>query len=130
MPVLDTTFLVDLLRKRPDALRKLEELEEKRCFFATTAVNMLEIYRGVFLSSDLEKNLSLIRLVMEEIPVLPVTEEVYPVFGELSAYMSRMGAPVGDLDEIIAAITLCYDRIIVTRDNHFSSIPGLIIEGY
>ena len=54
MPVLDTTFLVDLLRKRPAACRKLNELEEGEAFLATTCMNVLELYRGVYLSFAVE----------------------------------------------------------------------------
>jgi tRNA(fMet)-specific endonuclease VapC len=130
MPVLDTTFLVDLLRKRQAAYRKLQDLEEKGVFLATTSMNVLEIYRGAYLSSDVERNLSLIGSILEELPVLPLTDEVYPVFGEISARLARQGTPAGDFDEIIAAIALCYDGVIVTRDAHFSKIPGIIVEEY
>ncbi|MCQ8893940.1 MAG: type II toxin-antitoxin system VapC family toxin [Methanolinea sp.] len=130
MPVLDTTFLVDLLRKRPTACRKLTELEERGVFLATTCMNILELYRGVYLSSSVEHNLSLIRSILREIPILPVTDEVFPVFGEISAQMSREGIKAGDFDEIIAAIALCYDGVIVTRDAHFSKIPGISVEKY
>jgi hypothetical protein len=128
MPVLDTSFLVDLLRKRPEACRKLKELEERGAFLATTCMNVLEMYRGVYLSSEVEQNLSLVRSILEDIPILPITSEVYPVFGEISMQMSRKGIRAGDLDEIIAAIVLCHDGIIVTRDAHFSKIPGISVE--
>lgn len=130
MPVLDTTFLIDLLRKRPAACKKLNELEERGAFLATTCMNVLELYRGVYLSSAVEQNLLLIRSILEEIPILPVTAGVFPVFGEISAHMSRQGIKVGDFDEIIAAIALCYDGVIVTRDMHFSKIPGISVDSY
>ncbi|MDD3092144.1 MAG: type II toxin-antitoxin system VapC family toxin [Methanoregulaceae archaeon] len=130
MPVLDTTFIIDLLRKRPEACQKLKELEEDKAFLATTCMNVLELYRGVYLSSEVEGNLSLIRSILEEIPVLPVTDEVFPVFGEISAQMFRKGIRAGDFDEIIAAVTLCYDGVIVTRENHFTKIPGITVEKY
>jgi tRNA(fMet)-specific endonuclease VapC len=130
MPVLDTTFLVDLLRKRQAAYRKLQDLEEKGVFLATTSMNVLEIYRGAYLSSDVERNLSLIGSILEALPVLPLTDEIYPVFGEISAQLARQGTTAGDFDEIIAAIALCYDGVIVTRDAHFSKIPGIVVEEY
>lgn len=130
MPVLDTTFLVDLLRKDPAACRKLNELEEKKAFLATTCMNVLELYRGAYLSSAAEQNILLIRSILEEIPILPVTDEVFPIFGEISAQMSRQGIRAGDFDEIIAAVTLSYDGVIVTRDSHFLKIPGISVEKY
>jgi len=33
-------------------------------------------------------------------------------------------------NEVIAAITLCNDGKIITRDRHFEKIPGLMVTGY
>jgi tRNA(fMet)-specific endonuclease VapC len=130
MPVLDTTFLVDLLRKRRAAYRKLLELEEKGVFLATTAMNVLEIYRGAYLSSDVERNLSLIGSILEDLPVLPLTDEVY-------RYSARSlhNLPGRESLQAISMRSLqpsrsCYDGVIVTRDAHYSKIPGIVVEEY
>jgi len=38
--------------------------------------------------------------------------------------------PLGDFNEAIAAIALCYDGEIITRDRHFEKIPELKVIGY
>jgi predicted nucleic acid-binding protein len=43
MPTLDTSFLVDLIRKKPEALEKIEALEAKGSPLETTTVNILEL---------------------------------------------------------------------------------------
>jgi predicted nucleic acid-binding protein len=55
---------------------------------------------------------------------------VYEVFGRVAAGLSLAGTPVGDFDEVIAAIALCYDGEIITRDRHFEKIRGLTLIDY
>jgi hypothetical protein len=56
MPVLDTSFLVDLLRGRKKAAILLAELEGRGAILATTPITVLELYRGAFFSADPERN--------------------------------------------------------------------------
>ncbi|MFA7563011.1 MAG: PIN domain-containing protein [Methanoculleus sp.] len=47
MPTLDTSFLIDLIRHDPEAMRTLEVIEREGLPLATTAINALELYCGV-----------------------------------------------------------------------------------
>lgn len=51
MVVLDTSFLVDLIRKDSLPLEKLIELEESGEILSTTTINILELFKGVYRSS-------------------------------------------------------------------------------
>lgn len=44
--LLDTDFLISSLRKRPEALEKLEHLRENRTILFITHVNLWELYAG------------------------------------------------------------------------------------
>jgi predicted nucleic acid-binding protein len=48
--VLDTSFIVDLLRGRERAQEMLFRLEDEGESVCTTSINVLELYRGAFLS--------------------------------------------------------------------------------
>jgi tRNA(fMet)-specific endonuclease VapC len=50
MLVLDTTILIDALRGRMTALRMIEEIEESGEIICTTQINVLELYKGAYLS--------------------------------------------------------------------------------
>ncbi|MGB9940070.1 PIN domain-containing protein [Methanosarcina sp.] len=52
MPVLDTSFIVDLLRGKNEALQKLDEMEAQEIPLSTTEINVLELYRGAYLSRN------------------------------------------------------------------------------
>ena len=130
MPVLDTSFLVDLLRGREEALALLAELEERGTALATTPITALELYRGAHLSADPEGNLAAAKKILAALIVLPLDDDAAIVFGALSARLRSEGKRIGDFDQVIAAIALACDRVIVTRDGHFSEVPGLVVVGW
>lgn len=130
MPVLDTSFIVDLLRRKKEALQKLNEMEAKELPLSTTEINALELYCGAYLSRKTHQNLEEIKALLECFQVLELEESVYEVFASLSANLLSKGKSIGAFDELIAAIILCYDEKIVTRDNHFKEVPELEVISY
>lgn len=130
MIVLDTSFIVDILRGRERALEMLSHLEEGGESVCTTSINVLELYRGVFLSKRVEENSRALIALLDQLLVLDLNEDAYEIFGAISALLRSAGGPVGDLDEAIAAIALAYGASIVSKDLHFQRIPGLKIVEY
>ena len=130
MPVLDTSFIVDLLRGKKEALQKLNEMEAKEIPLSTTEINVLELYRGAYLSRKTHQNLEEIKALLECFQVLEFEESAYEVFASLSANLLSKGRSIGAFDELIAATILCYDEKIVTRDNHFKEVPELEVISY
>ena len=123
-------LLVDLIRHDPEAMRTLEAMEQEGLPLATTAINALELYRGAFLSASVQANLREVEAIMTALIELPVTDETYRIFGALAAELRENGRPIGDLDEVVAAVTLANDGEIVTRDDHFTRVPGLKVRMY
>ncbi|HOI12311.1 MAG TPA: type II toxin-antitoxin system VapC family toxin [Methanoculleus sp.] len=130
MPTLDTSFLIDLIRHDPEAMRTLEAIEQEGLPLAATAINALELYRGAFLSASVQENLREVEAIMAALIELPITDETYRIFGALAAELRENGRPIGDFDEVIAAVTLANDGEIVTRDDHFTRVPGLKVRMY
>ena len=61
---------------------------------------------------------------------LPLNDEACMVYGVLSARLRSEGKRIGEIIEVIAAIALCHDRGIVTRDGHFREVAGLRVLGW
>lgn len=129
MPVADTSFIIDLMRRDPDALACYRAYEEKGVVLFTTGISALELYKGAFVSGN-KANREKVKALLSLFIVLPVDESVYEIFGRISAGLCRAGKPIGDFDEVIAAIALCNDRAIITRDRHFETIPRLSVIAY
>lgn len=130
MPVLDTSFIVDLLRGKEEALALLAELEGRGALLATTPITVLELYRGAYLSADPERNLAAAKKILASLIVLPLDDEATIVFGALSARLQSEGRRIGDFDEVIAAIALCRDPEIVTGDLRFRQAARLVVVGW
>jgi tRNA(fMet)-specific endonuclease VapC len=130
MPILDTSFLVDLMRGRKEALKTLSELEERGVPLCTTPITALELYRGAHLSANPEKNLEAAKKILASLIVLPLNDEACIVFGALSARLRSEGKRIGEFDEVIAAIALDSIREVVTRDVHFREVAGLVVVGW
>ncbi|HPS91267.1 MAG TPA: type II toxin-antitoxin system VapC family toxin [Methanothrix sp.] len=130
MIVLDTAFIVDLLRGKRKAQEMLTRLEESGESVCTTSINVLELYKGVFLSKKVDENLRVLSAMLDQLLVLDLNEDAYEIFGALSAWLRSSGKPVGDLDEAIAAIAMAYGAGVVSRDQHFLRLPGLKVVEY
>jgi len=129
MPVADTSFLIDIMRRDAAALRLFEEYERQGIALSTTAITAMELYKGAYLSKN-RRNVEKAERILDLFTLLPLDENVYQAFGRVAAGMSLTGNSIGDFDEAIAAIALCYDGEIITRDRHFEKIPELKVIGY
>lgn len=129
MPVADTSFIVDLMRRDPDAVSLYRQYEDREQVLLTTAVSALELFKGACLS-EREENLKKVRAILELFMVIPIGEDIFEIFGRTAAELRTRGVPMGDFDELIAAITLVHDGEIITRDRLFAKVPGLRVITY
>ena len=129
MPLADTSFLVDLMRRDSDALNMYLNFEQQGIALSTTAITAMELFKGAYVSGN-RNNLVKVRTILELFTLLPVDETVYEAFGRIAAGLCISGNPIGDFDEVIAAIALCNDGEIITRDRHFEKIPELTVIPY
>jgi predicted nucleic acid-binding protein len=129
MPLADTSFVVDLMRRDRGALKRYAGFEQQGIALSTTAITAMELYKGAYVSGN-SNNLIKVRTLLELFTFLPVDETICEVFGRIAAGLFITGKPIGDFDEVIAAIALCNDGEIITRDQHFETIPGLKVIGY
>jgi hypothetical protein len=129
MPLADTSFIVDLMRRDRGALQRYSGFEKQKISLSTSAITAMELFKGAYVSGN-TTSLVKVRTILELFTVLPVDESIYEAFGRISASLFITGSPIGDFDEVIAAIALCNDGEIITRDRHFEKIPHLRVIGY
>lgn len=130
MIVLDTTILIDSIREKSTAIRKIIELEEAGETVCITEINALELYRGAYFPKKSDKKIRSIRKLLDAFVILPINNETYEWFGSLSAELRFRGESINDFDELIAAIAMTNEAAIVSNDAHFKRIPGLKVISY
>jgi len=130
MPVADTSFIVDIIRHDPRALEKLEELESEEKTLSISPIVALELFKGAYRSRNVGENVREILAILALCDEIAFDTDIYHAFGYLSSTMKESGDPIGDFDQVIAAVALCTDGEIVTRDRHFGKVPELKVIAY
>ncbi|MBI2523361.1 type II toxin-antitoxin system VapC family toxin [Candidatus Woesearchaeota archaeon] len=133
MILLDTSFLIDLLRQRKNAIDKAVELVN-RDSLATTYVNIYEMLIGVYSKKDAnyEEKLKIIENLTEKIDVLTLEKGSTIKSAKIGGELMLKGEIIGDTDNMIAGIALSNGiGTIITRDkDHFERIKGIKVEIY
>jgi len=133
MAVLDTTILVDLMRKRqsPAARRAAEVLRELLAdgdTLMTTRFNTAELYVGTEMSQDPTGEAARVDAALAPLRILDFDDAAARVYGRLEASLRSAGRPVGDMDALIASVALSNRQSVVTRNaRHFQGIAGLVV---
>ncbi len=129
MPIADTSFVIDLMRRDQGAISLYEAYEQQGIALQTTGITALELQKGAFFSGTAQNRLKVAAL-LELFTVLPIDETIYEAFGRISSALALRGDAIGDSGEVIATLALMYDGEIITRDRHFSKITLLKIISY
>jgi predicted nucleic acid-binding protein len=125
---LDTDFLVAILRKNPEAKRKMDELDAEGRH-STTALNAFEVYYGAYRSRRREVNVKEAKRILARLEVLPLREDSAEEAGRISADLEVKGVPLDFRDVLIAGVSLANRLKIITRNKeHYSRIAGLQVE--
>jgi predicted nucleic acid-binding protein len=130
LKIVDTTFLISLLRDDPGTIKKAEELDNEGGA-ATTVINIYETMYGVYRTlSNREERLASLQRLITNLEVLGLDYEATCKAAEISGNLQRAGNPIDPFDALIAGITLQNGaEALVTRNTrHFTRIPELTIE--
>lgn len=132
MKCVDTTYLVDLLRKDEGAVEKAKELDEVGAI--TTEVNVFELVFGIYRVKKMnhKKRLEEAEKLFSRLTILPLDRKAAVKAGELLGKLCSEGREIDVPDGMTAAISLVNGcDIMVTRNTeHFSRIPKVKVESY
>lgn len=132
MKVVDTTFLVCLLRGDQPTIQKAVELDEEGGA-ATTVINVYEAMHGAYRSfTEQEKRLGALRRLLANLEILDLDYGAVCRAAEISGTLEREGRGIDPFDSLIAGIALaCGAEALVTRNvEHFNRIEGLPVESH
>ena len=130
--ILDTTFLIDLLRGEDEKVKwKSEELDEKFSIKAISSITMMELWRGALQSTNQEKEKKKIQELLHSLLNYSFSEEEAKKSAEIEVELIKSGKLVDIEDIMIAGTALIKNEKILTRNiKHFNKIKGLDLEEY
>ncbi len=130
MKGLDTTFLIHLLRKEPQATLKALELDREPLVY-TTEVNVYELISGIK-SANKEHEIRNTEILLSRLVVLPLDRKASIKAGLISSELMEKGKMIDDIDCLTAGILLSNgcDTIVTRNVKHFERIDDIKIESY
>lgn len=114
--LLDTTFLIDLMRGDEDAVEKATELEEDLIQQRLSSMTLFELYYGVARSDQPKEEREKVENILSSKPIHPADTAVMRKAGRLSGELANEGDAVGDGDVIIDATADVVDEPVLTRN--------------
>ena len=131
MVCLETDFLIALIRKDKEALKKLGTLLAEDERITTTPINASELFKGAYLSERIDDNLKAVRGILNRLELLDFTRGAAAYYGEIYSELKERGELIGDLDILVASIALANNEKLITRNiKHYNRIRELEIESW
>ena len=127
--ILDTTFMIDMLKGVPAAVEKAYELDKTNAPILTTTITVFELWQGVHDAHQNERERVLELLGAYGLHNLDF--ESAQKAGEIFDKLCKHGLEIDTEDCMIAGIAITRNEAVLTRNvEHFSRIGGLRIEKY
>jgi predicted nucleic acid-binding protein len=132
---LDTTFLVDILRKDSAAISWLDDVEEQALY--TSEINVFELYTGLFRISESSKTKQKKRTfeleqLLSRMEVLSFDRNSAIESAKVLSFLMSRGEPIGARDIMIAGAALSrgIKRLVTRNIREFQRVPHLNAESY
>ncbi|MFX0060886.1 MAG: type II toxin-antitoxin system VapC family toxin [Candidatus Hermodarchaeota archaeon] len=131
MKFLDTSFLLDIIRKHSPAESLLDQLD-KEGPHATSTLVVHEFLVGAYGAKEPIKELSVREKLLQKLIILPFDLTSAKESAKLEVQLREQGQYIGGADILIAGTMLAKNiTTIVTKNvKHFNAIPSLKIETY
>lgn len=124
--LLDTNIIIGLPKRERSVIDALTEAAE--VFVPVVALG--ELYFGAARSGRPEANRAVLDQFIVGRVILPCDLGVAREYGRLKGVLKAQGTPLPENDMWIAAIALHHGLTVVSRDQHFREIAGLVTAGW
>lgn len=129
--ILDTTFLVDVLRGNEEALKWEEKFDKGKEEPLVSPITLMELWEGALRSEKTGKELEKIEEFLEGLSNISFDSEDGKISGEIRASLSEKGELIDVEDIMIGATALNSNQKILTRNpDHFKRIEDLKVQEY
>ena len=128
--LLDTNICIYIIKKKPiEVLERFQTLALGDIGIST--ITLAELQYGVAKSTHPEKNQQALQQFLIPLEIVEFDYEASVVYGEVRAYLEKIGQPIGALDMLIAAHAKSMDVTIVTNnEREFKRVPDLKVENW
>lgn len=122
--LLDTNIVIALLNGDKTIPSKLDTAETV-CISVTV---IGELLYGAKRSQQVKRNTEKLKKFISKCLVLSVNEDTAERYSTIKDFLMKKGCPIPENDIWIAAIAQQHGFALITRDEHFYTIPDIVIE--
>lgn len=128
MYLLDTNICIALLNENPKVVAIFNR-KFSQCYLST--IVMSELYKGIYCSTQIGKNLETLAQLNTLLSVEPFDLDAAIEFGKIQGELRQIGKPTGEIDALIAAVARSREDILVTNNiRDFENITDLKLENW
>jgi tRNA(fMet)-specific endonuclease VapC len=128
MYCIDTSIIIDFMRGDAKIAHRMRGLSEAGAALAITHASLCELYKGALLAEDSNAKIEAVNALVQTLDIIGLDVEACFTFGSLFKALQKKGKTVPEFDLLIAAVAMAHNKVLVTRDKHFQSVPGLKLE--
>jgi tRNA(fMet)-specific endonuclease VapC len=129
--LVDTSFLVDVMRDDQGAVGKATELADEGVPVLVGAPSIFELYVGIGLSLRSSEEKEKVFEVLKSLAQIPLDSQSATRAGLIYAQRAREGTKMDPEDAMLAGIAVENHQPLLTRNRkHFSGIADLKVETY
>ncbi len=129
MYCLDTDIIIEYLRGNNNVVEKLKMVYGHGVGTFTTFVNACELYKGVYLSKNKEKEEANVASALDTIKPLEMDKHSCIFFGKEWNRLQNVGKQTQIIDLMIASVAAVNNLTLVTRNKkHYQNIENLRVE--
>ena len=127
--LIDTNILIYRLKNLGNVNDNFLKYKDKQ--MSVSVISYGELIFGAMKSKSVEKNLETVKNIKSIFPLIDITSDIMEIFGEIKAYIQKIGKPVDDMDLLISATAISKGMTLVTHNTkHFENIPNLKLEDW
>ena len=127
----DTTFIIDVMKKDTNAVRKAEELSDASVSILVGTPSIFELYVGVGLSVRSAEERKKVLRILRSLPHLSLDATSASKAGIIYAQRVKEKTKIDPEDAMLAGIAIQNNEPLLTRNRKdFAGIPELKVETY
>jgi tRNA(fMet)-specific endonuclease VapC len=121
--LIDTDYVADFLKGRPDAMLLLRSLPREQ--IAISVITFGEVIEGITFGQDRRRHEQGFRQFLRIADVLPLNRATMRRFASIRGALRAQGDLIPDMDLLIGATAIATNRTLVTRNRrHFNRLQA------
>lgn len=130
MVLVDTNFIIDLMRGDSEAIEKAEELEGSSEKISVPTPVILELWEGIERSGSSTEEEEKVMRFLESFVEIPLKKKHAKIAGRKSGELVRNGVVLDPVDIMIGGMAISEGEVLVTSDGDLGRLPGVMVEDY